>query len=75
MEGHRLPSDIECPSGYFIRLEAALDLPAEVAAAGVKMSVDDYLAHVERWADSVGLPYGVRVDREQRTVTQVGARL
>lgn len=67
------PSDVEFPSGYFATLEFVRSTPPEVVAAAVHLSVDDYLEHLERWSEGPGFTYGIRVDREARTVTQAGA--
>jgi hypothetical protein len=44
------------------------NLPVDVLADFASLPVDEFLAELDRWARGMGLPYGVQIDLENRTI-------
>lgn len=62
-------------NGGWIYIEVLRDaamLP-EALAGAVGMEVEPFLEELEAWATGIGVPYGIRVDRDARTITALGA--
>lgn len=66
-------ASVELSNGYFVALEALLNVPPHMLARAVKLELDVFLAEVERWSELDGFMFGIRVDRELETIVQLGA--
>jgi hypothetical protein len=63
------PADAgEGHGGYWAYLTALIDVDPIVMAEAVGMEVDSYLEHVKKWSEGEGLPYGLKVDLEAKTI-------
>jgi hypothetical protein len=60
--------------GTYITVEGILDIKPWIAAQIVGVTLEDYLETVDRWSKNKGLPFGVTVDKEAQTITQVGSQ-
>lgn len=58
--------------GHWMTLPAVLNIDPVIACKAVGLPLNEYLEHVERWAEGPGFTYGVRVDREAQTIRQAG---
>jgi hypothetical protein len=47
-------------------------LPVDALADISDLPTADFLEQLETWATSIGLPYGITVDREAQTITVAG---
>lgn len=47
-------------------------MPAAALAELVHLPVEQFLEELEHWAQGPGLPYGIRVNREEGTIRVLG---
>lgn len=68
------PTRIEFSSGWWVDVDLLRHtmLTAESIAAYVHLDTAAFIDDLAVWAEGVGLPYGVEVNRQAQTFTAIG---
>lgn len=57
---------------HWVTLVALTSVEPAHLAASVNLPLDEFLTQVKQWSDGPGFPYGIAVDLERKTITQLG---